>query len=114
MAHDGVLVLFAVMGGSGFQLVTGRGTVVYASRDWHLFRRHLDGVPHDDDVLAPAVKVLVGAPPSHLASLPPLGRPHRLLPRRRRSSSQGSARSPGIAGVPSRCSRRRLNGSSHS
>jgi len=74
MDDDGVLMLFAVVGGSGFQLLTGNGTVVYESRDWQLFRRHLYSVPHDDDVLAPAVQVFVGAPPSDVASLRLLAR----------------------------------------
>jgi len=105
MADHGVIVLFAVVGGSGFQLVTGDGTVVYESRDWHLFRRHLHSVPHDDDVLAPAVRVFVGAPPSEVASLRPLDGPDRPLPRRTRSSSHSIARTSGIARVTSRCSR---------
>jgi hypothetical protein len=110
MAYDG-LVLFAVVGGSGFQLVTGRGVVVYQSRDWRLFRRHLCSVPHDDDVLAPAVRVFVGAPTSDMASLGLPGRSERALARRTRANGHRSAHAPGITRVPSRCSRRRLDDS---
>lgn len=106
MAYDDCeLMLFAVVGGPGFQLVTGGGTVVYESGDWHLFRRHLYGTPHDDDALAPAVRVLVGAPPSDVAVLRRPGRSDRALPRRTRSSSHSGARVPTIPRVP-RCGRR--------
>lgn len=70
MAYDGTLILFAVMAGSTFQLVTGRGTVVYQSLDWWLFSRHLRGVPHDDELLGPRVKVFVGAPPVDVGLVP--------------------------------------------
>jgi hypothetical protein len=99
MVDDGTLVLFAVMAGSSFQLVTGRGTVVYQSLDWWLFSRHLRGVPHDDDLLAPRVKVFVGAPPADPGALQILDGAERAFatrppPVRRRTRGHRSAGRP--------------------